>query len=166
MLVFFHLMTAQAWAWPFTTITVPGDWWPNWPRTWAMGRFWTFPSISSYGCYHIWRHNTLHTLHGLYHALYKSLDWDISDSDCSALASKAAIFDLANCSSACASFNCGITEQWASRGNVAKEWWCRPDQYCLPMFILSFNFIHCKDNNFVHSAASIISFDLWILWQD
>ena len=118
LLVSVHQTAAPAWAWPFTTRTVPRDWWPNWPRNQTMGRSWTFPAISGYGCCHIWRHNTLHTLYGLYHTLQTVLIEDISNSDCSALASKAASFDLANCISACATF----TVASLSTGLLGEVW--------------------------------------------
>ena len=153
MLVSLHLMTALAWAWPFTTRTVPGDWWPNWPRTWAMGRFWTFPTISGYDCFHIWRHSILHTLYGLYHTLHKSLDWGHFWFRLLSFGFQSSHFWLSQLQLSLCYFYCGITEHWASRGNVAKEQWCRPVQCCLPMLLLSFNFTHCRDNSFVHFCS-------------
>ena len=104
MLVSLHCTNALAWAWPFINRIVPRDWWPNWPRTQTMGRSWTFPAISGYGCCHAWRHNIYIPCMVCTLLWIRVLIEDISNSDCSALASKAAIFDLADWSLACATF--------------------------------------------------------------
>ena len=143
MLVFLHLMTALAWVWPFTTRTVPQ----------AMGRFWTFLTISGSGCCHIWRHNILHILHGLDHTLHKNLGWGHFWFRLLSFSFQSSHFWLSQLQLSLCYIYYGIAEHWASRGSVAKEQWCRPDQCCVPMLILNLNFIHVWNNSFVHFCS-------------
>ena len=135
MLVSLHHTTAPAWAWPFLLEQSP-----------------EIDDLTDLGLW-LWK--------GLAVAIFEDMIFcipctilcirvlieDISNWDCSVLASKAA-----NCSSACATFTVALLST-GLLGGVRLRSGYRYDECCLPMLICSFNFVHCGDNNLIHFCS-------------